>query len=95
MNALNAGQRVQVILGIFTLVIVISLAHIARSTYLKKSIPSSWMKMYTSFVVISIVGALALANVISGDALTALIGTIAGYILGTKESDKEPPNRGQ
>jgi len=53
------------------------------------------MKMYTSFVVISIVGALALANVISGDALTALIGTIAGYILGSKESDKEPPNRGQ
>lgn len=93
MNDLTGEQRIVVIIGIFTLVIVISLAHIARSTYLRRSIPSSWMKMYTSFVVISIVGALALANVISGDALTALIGTIAGYILGTKETDKEPPNK--
>jgi hypothetical protein len=85
MDSLTGEQRVTLILGLFTLVAVISLAHIARSTYLKRPIGSSWMKMYTSFIIITVVGALALANVITGDALTAILGSIAGYVLGTKQ----------
>lgn len=89
MDVLTPDQRVVISVAIVILAGVLGTVHVVRSIWLKFHVNELLIKMYITFIVVAVLAVLALAGVITGEALVALLGSIVGYVLGSKEKEKD------
>jgi len=81
---MGSGHRALVCVGLIAMGVIFCIVHIWRSVSLKKGFSETTMKMYIGFVVFTVIGAIGVAGVITGDALAAILGASVGYALGNK-----------
>jgi len=90
---ISTDQRFYLGLGILILGALFCAAHIVRTILLKKQLTEATIKMYMLFIMISVFGVVAVVGALDGQALAALLGSVAGYALGqrpkTNDDDKD------
>jgi len=71
-------------IGLLTFCGIVCVANLRRSIHLKAYFSIDTMRMYMYFVVAAVIGTLALAGAVHSEALTALLGGLVGFTVGTR-----------
>ncbi len=85
----TTDQRVIISIAILSFSAILGVAHVVRSIKLKFPIEEPLIKMYITFFVVAILAILAISGAITGDAVIALLGSIVGYVLGSRSGEKK------
>jgi len=84
MDPLSPVYRFSLCLAVIALAAIFCVANICRSVKLQKGLSQITIKMYVTFLVISVAAVVGLAGAIQSDAFVGLLGALLGYVLGEK-----------
>ncbi len=84
MDSLTSEYRLYLGLAIIGLGAFFCGIHVWRSIKLKKGLSDFTIKMYMLSILATVLGVVGVSGVVTGDAVTALLGALAGYGLGNK-----------